>query len=267
VTPHLYNTVTMYQYQQHQQLQQQQHLLTRPLLLCHRLPAVVGQYGAEPSRPGDFYPRLAEVQLPRNPVKPLTPFFIADILRDGHSGSPSPPPVVPGRQMRGSVEVGRRRSPDSTLRPLRPASKRTDDVRPKTPAVSGGGGRVISRPWDDDERARRHSTNDEDDDDCDDVIDDDEEIEVDDVERTKLTASSTTSNHDISSQSTTSVCPLDALLRMTSQPFDDPSSPGLTIFSVVAVFMNKLYYVTFQNMWINVTTLQENTNYLYCICV
>lgn len=223
VTPHLYNTVAMYQYHHQQQLQQQHpHLLTRPVLLCHRLPAVVGGYGAVPSRPaGDFYPRLAaDAQLPRNPVKPLTPFFIADILRDGQSGSPSPPPppsVVPGRQVR---EVGRRRSPDSTLRPRRPG---TGSKRPRTPQGP------ITRPWDDSElvKARRHSTGaDDDDDDCDDVIDDDEEIEVDDIETTKLMTSTTTSNHDAAGQSTTSVCPLDALLRMTSQPFDDPSSPG-----------------------------------------
>jgi len=226
VTPHLYDRVAMYQYQQQAQLQQHPHLLARPLLLCHRLPAVVGQYGAMPSRSGEFCPRLGDAQLPRNHDKPLTPFFIADILRDGQSGSPSPPELVSGRQVRGGVDVGRRRSPDSTLRPRRPGSRRGEDGRPRTPPVSGGG--AISRPWDDTQRARRQSTGpDDDDDDCDDIIDDDEEIEVDDVETTKLTTSSTTSSkHDVVSQSTTSVCPLDALLRMTSQPFDDPSSPG-----------------------------------------
>jgi len=224
VTPHLYSSVAMYQYQHHQQLQQNPHLLTRPLLLCHRLPAVVGQYGALPSRPAGLYPRLADAQPPRNPVKPLTPFSIADILRDGHSSSPSPP-MVHGKHVRASVEAGRRRSPDSTLQPRRPSSRRAEDGGRRTPH-----GATITRPWDDTERSRQHSTDAEDDDDCDDVIDDDEEIEVDDVEATRLTTTGKTVNRDAAaSQSTTSsVCPLDALLRMTSQPFDDPSSPGQT---------------------------------------
>ena len=223
VTPHLYNRVAMYQYQQ-QQLQPHPHLLARPLLLCHRLPAMVGQYDAVQSRPGDLYPRVAEPQIARNHIKPLTPFSIADILRDGHSRSSSPPPVVPARQVRSSVDTGRRRSPDSTLRPRRPGSRRADDVRPRSPSTSGGG--AISRPWDDGERPRRHSTDPDDDHDCDDVIDDDEDIEVDDVEMTQQM----TSDHDTASHPVTSVCPLDALLRMTSQPFDDPSSPGLNNF-------------------------------------
>ena len=241
VTPHLYNTIAMYQYQQQQQLQQHPHhfLQARPFLLCHRLPAaVVSQYGAlASSRPADPYQRLAEAQPPRNATKPLTPFSIADILQDGHDGSPSPPPrVVSGRHVRGGgADVGRRRSPDSTLGPRRPGSRRPDDGRPKTPhVVVAGGGRTISRPWDDssERRTRRYSTGgeDEEEDDCDDIIDDDEEIEVDDVERRRLTTSGTTTSHQhAAAQSTTSVCPLDALLRMTSQPFDDPSSPGQPI--------------------------------------
>jgi len=244
VTPHLYNSVAMYQYHQQQQIQQNHpHLLTRPVLLCHRLPAVVGQYGGVPSRPGiGPYPRPVDVQPPpRNPVKPLTPFSIADILRDGQAGSPSPPAssVVPGRAVRAGVEASRhRRSPDSTLRPRRPGSLRADDGR-RTPH-----GATISRPWDDSDRPRRHSVSDaEDDDDCDDVIDDDdEEIEVDDTDATRLTTTSSTTLKDrgvaASHQSTTSVCPLDALLRMTSQPFDDPSSPGLhAIFSILCFFL------------------------------
>lgn len=87
-------------------------------------------------------------------------------------------------------------------------------------------------------QTRRLSTGIDDDDDCDDIIDDDEEIEVDDVESSKLATSTTTSSHDAASQSTiTSVCPLDALLRMTSQPFDDPSSPGLNILSAIATLL------------------------------
>jgi len=204
VTPRLYNGLAMYPYQQHPQLQQHPHLLARPLLLCHRLP--VGQFGALTSRPGDPYQRLADAQPPRNPAKPLTPFSIADILRDGQPTSPSPPAVVRGRQVRAG------RSPDSTLRPRRPRS-------------------AISRPWNDDERPRRYST-DEEDDDCNDILDDDEEIEVDVEDSARPTSSTTTSNrhHITTSQTSTTVCPLDALLRMTSQPFDSSCSPGQTVF-------------------------------------
>jgi len=218
----------MYQYQQQQQLQGHPHLLSRPLLLCNRLPAVMGHYAARPTG-RDLYPRPSAEAPLRNAAKPLTPFFIADILRDGQAGSLSPPPVVYGRQVRG------RRSP--TLRPRR---RGTDEGRPKTPPSA------ISRPWDDEQAARRHA--DEDDDCCDDVIDDvdddDEEIEVDDSARsTKVTTPSRTLNHDSTSQSM-SVCPLDALLRMTSQPFDDPSSPGLTAFSINIVITNR-HFKTF----------------------
>jgi len=99
VTPHLYNTVhAMYQY--HHQQQQlaapppHPHLLARPLLLCHRLPAVP----ARTPGAGDPYRRLAEAQPPRNPAKPLTSFSIVDILRggggrEGGARSASPPPV------------------------------------------------------------------------------------------------------------------------------------------------------------------------------
>jgi len=127
-------------------------------------------------------------------------------------------------------DAGRRRSPDSTVRARRPISRPTDDGGRRTPH-----GPPLSRPWDDTARPRRHSTDAEDDDDCDDVIDDDdvdddnEEIEVADVETSRLTTrSTTTSTHD-AAVSQSSVCPLDALLRMTSQPFDDPLSPGETI--------------------------------------
>lgn len=228
VTPHLYNSVAVYQYQRHQHLQQHPHLLARPLLLCQRLPSVVGQYGAVsvPSGPDDPYQRLAAAQPPRNPSKPLTKFSIADILRDGQAESPSPPsPVVHARQVR---DEGGRRSPDSTLRPRRPC---------RTPPT-------ISRPWDDDQLpSRRHSTSD---DDCDDDIgdDDEEDIEVDDVESSRLTSSSsivTAKQHITASKSTSSVCPLDALLRMTSQPFDD-TSPGQTLTQCIIRSHNFIYY-------------------------
>jgi len=211
MTPHLYSSVAMYQYQQQQQLAQHPHLLARPLLLCHRgLPSV----GSSRSG-GDPFRRLAEAQPPRNPAKPLTPFFIADILRRGDTGrgrSASPPPP-PARQVRDSTSRGRRHV---SHRPW------NDVDEPPRPAAAA---------------ARRHHSTDADDDDddlelddcCDDVIDDDEEIDVDD-ERDTSTTTSSQRHHSISTStnqlSTSVVCPLDALLRMTSQPFDDSSSLG-----------------------------------------
>jgi len=214
VTPHLYNSAAMYQHQQNQRLRQNAHLLTRPILLCHRLPAVVSQFGAPPNRPAvDPFQHLADVQPPlHNPAKPLTPFSITDILRDGRKhcvSSSSPPSGIRLKQVRCSVEMGAcpLLSPDSI-------ADRQSTLR--TPPFGGGGRVVISRPWD----------MDDDDDDCDDVLNEEEDIEVVDVE---TTASKTGSNHCHSAtsvQSTSGVCPLDALLRMTSQPFDHSSSPG-----------------------------------------
>jgi len=108
--------------------------------------------------------------------------------------------------------------------------------------------RVITRPWNDDEELeerprvrRRHSTDaDDDPDDPDDDCVIDEEIDVDDV-HVHETTTTRSKNHQLhhitsvthsqssgSAATLSTVCPLDALLRMTSQPFDDSASPGQT---------------------------------------
>ena len=99
VTPHLYNTVhAMYQYHHQQQLAAppppHPHLLARPLLLCHRLPAVP----ARTPGAGDPYRRLAEAQPPRRmSAMEKGVSGLAGLRggggREGGARSASPPPV------------------------------------------------------------------------------------------------------------------------------------------------------------------------------